>query len=318
MSSTTNNSSTKVFSWASVASGKKQTQAEIEADRAKIREQEAEKKRQLLEKKKEQELREQLIKEKREHEFARKNAIRLALIAKQEAESAEYFKRENGYWPVSVKPRYITDEARTTYTGWACHRLLDVPRNVNERAMKFIEHLLVNFPEVTSTCNTVGDFKQVFMDAYIGYVIRNFGKSAIENTDTTRFVQYEELQKWVVQEEAEFKAASDTLRLNRGGIVPSPPWFNKAWVFAKNVNFENCLWAMNSLSKTFEMETLDETTGKPNTGFVRIEGNPKNTTTKLTWLTNLETYEGFPHQTKPVCKQKREQQEQDREDEWFD
>jgi hypothetical protein len=314
----TTNSSTKVFTWASVASGKKQTQSEIEAQRAKVREQEAERKRQLLEKKKEQELRQRLIKEKREDEFAQQNAGRLAQIAKQEEEMAERFKRENGYWPVSVKPRYVTDEARTTYTGWACHRLLDVPRNVNERAMKFIEHLLVNFPEVTTTCPTVGDFKQVFMDAYIGYVIRNFGKAVIENTATTRAVQYEELQKMVVQEEAEYNAASDLLRRNRCGIIPSPPWFNKVWVFAKNVNFESCLWAMNALSKTFEMETLDETTGKPNTGFVKIASNTLPMASKLTWLTNLETYEGFPHQTKPVCKQKREQQEREREDEWFD
>jgi len=290
----------------------------VEADRAKVRAQEAEKKRQLSEKKKEQELREQLIKEKREHASAQQNASRLALIAKQEQESAEHFKRENGYWPVSVKPRYVSDEARTVYTGWACHRLLDVPRNVNERAMKFIEHLLVNFPEVTSTCPTVGDFKQVFMDAYIGYVIRNFGKAVIKNTATTRAVQYEELQKWVVQEETEYNAASESLRRNRGGIVPAPPWFDKAWVFAKNVNFESCLWAMNSLSKTFEMETLDETTGKPNTGFVNIASNTLPMASKLTWLTNLETYEGFPHQTKPACKQKREQQERERADEWFD
>jgi hypothetical protein len=308
----------KVFTWASVASGKKQTQFEIEAEQAKVREQEADKKLQLLEKKDEEELRARLRKEKREHEFTAQNASRLAQIAKEEEEMVEHFKRENGYWPIAVKTRYVTNEANSLTTDWAGRRTLEVPRNVNERAMKFIEYMLVNYPEVTTTCPTVGDFQQVFMDAYIGYVTRNFGKSVIEDASATRAVQYEELQKWVVQEEAEYNEANDALRRNRGGIIPTPPWYNKVWVFAKNVNFENCLWAMNARSKTFEMATLDEITEKPHTGFVQIASNTLPRASKLTWLTNLETYEGLPHQTKTACKQKREQQERERNDEWFD
>jgi len=315
--SVSTSNSTKVFTWASVAGGKKQTQADLEAERTKVKEQEVEKKRQLLEKYKEAELRTRLITEKREHEFATQNASRLARIAQQEQEAAEYCKRENGYWALPVKPRHVIDEAKTVYTGWTRYRILDVPRNVNARAMKFIEHMLVNYPEVTSTCPTLGDFKQVFVDAYMGYLVRNFGKSAIENITATRAIQYEYLQTWAIKEETEYKEAIEIIRRNQGGIVPAPPWFNKLWVFAKNVNFENCLWAMNSLSKTFEMETVDETTGKPNTGFVKIASNTLPSASKLTWLTNLETYEGFPHETKPMCKEKKEQQEREaREESW--
>ena len=115
MSTTSNTSvsnksiNTSVFTWSSVASGKKQTQAEIEAGHLKIKQQEDEKKRLIMEKQREQELLVRLASEKREHEFAQQNALRLYQIAEEEKERAERFTRVNGHWPIPVKIRYLLD-----------------------------------------------------------------------------------------------------------------------------------------------------------------------------------------------------------------
>ena len=88
--SNTSNTSPKVFTWASVAGGKKHTQADIEADRAKVRAHEEEKKRIEKEKLQEGELRARLIKEKKEHEFEEENSRRLLRIAQEEKERKEH------------------------------------------------------------------------------------------------------------------------------------------------------------------------------------------------------------------------------------
>ena len=316
---------TSVFTWSSVASGKKQTQAEIEAGHLKIKQQEDEKKRLIMEKQREQELLVRLASEKREHEFAQQNALRLCQIAEEEKERAERFTRENGHWPIPVKIRYIEEEiAPGAYFRNTRHQ--PVPKNVNERAMKFIEEMLVNYPEVTTTCKTVGDFRKVFADAYIAHLLWVYDKRAIEQccfphsiTKDNRGVLYDAFQKWVLEGEVEYKQDCAEFK-RRQGLVPTPPWVDKKWVFGKNVNFQSCLWAMNNLSKTFEMETLDEATGKPNTGFARIQGNPKYNYSydypTIEWLTNLETYQGLPHERKEECFQKRQEKERVERDEW--
>jgi hypothetical protein len=305
--STANVNPTKVFSWSSVASGsKKQSNAELEAERAKVKAEEAkveakveaqerERKQQLFEKYKQQELLKGLDREKQAREYAEQ-------IAKQEKSIEECNKRENGCW-VTLRTRQVVDDAQTIKRGWNCYRTLDVPKNVNERAMEFIEQMLVNYPEVATTCKTVGEFKQVFMDAYVGYALENYLMPTDVSTVTTRAEQYAEFQRWVASEEAGYKKESAAFQRTRGGFVPTPPWVrNKKWVFGKNVNFENCLWAMNVLSKTFEME---EPLGNPHTGFVQITGNPHIDSSKLTWLnTDLGNYKGIPHAKKEACKQK--------------
>jgi len=301
--STANVNPTKVFSWSSVASGgKKQSNAELEAERAKVKaeqarveQQERERKQQLFEKYKQQELLKGLDREKQAREYAEQ-------IAKQEKSIEECNKRENGCW-VTLRTRQVLDDAQTIKRGWNCYRTLDVPKNVNERAMEFIEQMLVNYPEVVTTCKTVGEFKQVFMDAYVGYASGNYLMPIDVSTVTTRAEQYAEVQRWVASEEAEYNKQSAEFRRKQVGFTPTPPWVrNKKWVFGKNVNFENCLWAMNVLSKTFEME---EPVGNPHTGFVQITGNPHVVSSKLTWLNaDLGNYKGIPHAKKAACKQK--------------
>jgi hypothetical protein len=316
MSKPLTSNSTKVFTWSSVASGKKQTQAEIEDARTKEQAKKAEQERALFEKRKEEQLRETLILQNRSKEFAMQNALRFERAAKEEKERQEYFSRERGYWAKEVNIRY--ENNMSPVTCFDQYRMLEVPLNVNERSMKFIQHMLVNYPEVTSTCKTVGNFKKVFMEAYIQYVKRHYEDTNVNyssaifaklnNTPNETFVeQGENLQGWAAYEEGLYKSSQAELKRTGNGVVPRPPWFDKLWVFVKNVSFTSCLWAMNEKSKTFEMET--KTGNNFNTGFVKIIGPPYTDTSLLIWLTDLETYKGFPHKEKPVCKQRREEEE---------
>jgi hypothetical protein len=309
---------TKVFTWASVTSGKKQTQAEVEAERAKEREKKAEKERLRLEKYEEEQFRQKLIKEKREKEFEVQNASRIAQKEKQEKHAQQHFTREKGHWAKSVEMRY--EEIPSDFIGWKNYRKLEVPRNVNERSMKYIQWMLVNYPEVTSTCKTVCDFKEVFMGAYIAYVKKNYGEVNVDKASTffanfngtpndTFVDQGENLQGWAAYEEGLFKSQQAELQRKGYGINPSPPWIDQFWIFVKNVSFQSCLWAMNDRSKTFEMETK---TGEMfNTGFVRITGAPYADKSTLTWLTDLTTYRALPHSSKPACQQKRQAEERE-------
>ena len=321
MSSANVTNPTKGFTWASVASGRKnQTQAELEANRTKEREEAIYNGRKFLEEQqqrlKQREIANRLVKQQQNQEIEREKSKRAVILAEQEKAREECNKRENGWW-VGVKTRQVVDVAQTNTGGWTCYRRLDVPKNVNERAMDFIEQMLVNYPEVTTTCKTVGEFKQVFMDAYIGYALGHYLLPAEISTVTTRAEQYAAFQRWVASEEAEYKKASASFRRNQSGFEPTPPWVrNKKWVFGKNVNFENCLWAMNTLSKTFEME---EPIGAPHTGFVQITGNPHVDSSRLTWLnSDLGNYKGIPHTPKPVCRQKQAILDKESQEAWDD
>ena len=317
---------TKVFTWASVASGKKQTQVEIEADRAKEREKQSPQERARLEKYEEEQLRKNLAKQKKEAEFIEKNAERLAQKEKQEKEHAEYYSREKGHWAKEVETRY--EKIICPKTKFEKYRMLDVPRNVNERSLKYIQWMLVNYPEVTATCKTVGDFKKVFMEAYIAYAKKYYGEEKVEkasaffakfngNSPNETFVEKgENLQGWAAYEEGLLKSAEAEFKRKGYGFHVVPPWVNKLWVFVKNVSFLSCLWAMNERSKTFEMET--KTDDAFNTGFVRIASSTLPDDSTLTWLTDLTTYRGFPHKPKPVCKQKRDEEERREREEWSD
>ena len=173
--------------------------------------------------------------------------------------------------------------------------------------------MLVNYQEVTSTCKTVGDFRKVFNDAFILNAKYMFGISvtvACEkfarfngmSPNDTLIEQYHNLQGWVALEEGEY----NSLIKSKGNYSkPTPPWIQQLWIFAKNVSFEACLWAMNENSKSFEILSEDENK-TVHTGFVKITGGPYNDASTLTWHANLETYKGLEHREKHACRQKRE------------
>ena len=225
-----------------------------------------------------------------------KTTARQTTARQMEEERIAAFKtRDNGFWTKSVTKRVAIYEfilEGHTYIG---NKRLDVPHNVSERAMEYVERYLVNFPELTTTCKTVGELKSEFCVAYMRYTLNNKYKdnsTLLLLIDKTEEQQYARLQQWVMDEEASYKARQNQPR-------PYEPWRNPLWVFAKNVTFEKCLWAMNIESKTFE--TLDSS-GKTNTGFISVEGNPSNDDSKITWLTDLSTYQGIEHYQKVTSK----------------
>jgi hypothetical protein len=211
----------------------------------------------------------------------------------EEKRIAAFKTRDNGFWTKRVTNRVAIYEfilEGHTYIG---NKRLDVPHNVNKRAMEYVERYLVNFPELTTTCKTVGELKSEFCVAYMRYALNNkYKDNGIQLISKIEEQQYARLQKWVMDEEASYKARQNQPR-------PYEPWRNPLWVFGKNVTFENCLWAMNVDSKTFE--TLDSS-GKTNTGFISVEGNPSNDDSKITWLTDLSTYQGIQHNEKVTAR----------------
>lgn len=324
------NNATKVFSWASVASGKKKTQADIEAERAKERAKEREAQAQLNRAKLETvQTRNSFATLKRVPGLDVQNTARNAQLEKQEY--AKYFTRENGHWDKSFPIKY--DNYTCRVSGFERHRRLDVPRNVNERSMKFIEKMLANYPEVTTTCKTVGEFKEVFISAYMVYVKKYYTESrvnsscetfakfkksisSVSNENETLSDQYYNLQGWVALEEGEYNSAQKELDKLGYGIHRTPPWIDQLWVFVKNVSFESCLWAINERSNTFEMDT--KTGDKINTGFVRIIGSSVSDDSQLIWLTDLNSFESLPHNSKPDCRQKKEEKSRKDDYLWFD
>ena len=303
MASTT---STKIFTWSSVTSGKKQTQAEVAAAQAVIVEQarlkkDAEEAAKLAARQKQVLLKNiKLINERALLEERYKQKF------EREAAETLYYTKENGFWKKIAPPGYCNT---TCEAGIAApRRYLEVPPNVSERAMNYIEEYLVNFPAEATKCRTVGEFKKAFIEAFIPYISQKY-KTQLNSLDDYEHAhnlqddcRYKTIQAWVADCDAEYKAEPSRLA----------PWYNPLWIFAKNVTFEKCLWAMNVVSKTFEMDTCDSTLGKPYTGFIAVEGNPASMSAKINWLQpDLTTYTGLPHNRKPFCKQKVKKQEEE-------
>jgi hypothetical protein len=194
--------------------------------------------------------------------------------------------REKGYWKKVTYKRLHDDHDDHA------NKLLKIPANVNERAVHFIESFLATFPEEAQKCTTIGDLQLLFQNTYVPYVRVQYPRQA-----TDSMTDYSTIQKWVAAEEQQYTADKA-----KGMLFP-PPWLNSLWVFAKNVTFENCLWALSYLSKTFLMDQLDEK-GIPYTGYLRILGDPKKADSFIIWLDNLSTYQPYRHERKIKYKQR--------------
>jgi len=304
------------FTWASVAKGGNkeclsETIARQEAEKAALKKTKEEKARILKEQENERVLRESLIQAGKEQEFL----IKKAEQEKEAAAIAERYSKKNGYYWTNANFNFDV-------------KYLEVPKNVSERALKYTEEFITNFPEV-SACKTISEFKTAYMAALIPYIHVKYynskydrGFSAFEywleknntseikkNTPTTPLEEYTNLQRWVQARETEWQRLSERDKSNNPHLQP---WSNNLWVFAKNVTFEKCLWTLDMRSKTFAISggvrNEDETTYV--WGLIQISDQ------NITWLVpELENYHFYPHKNKPECKKKTEQR-QKRMDEW--
>ena len=296
-------SATKVFTWASVASGKKQTQAEVEAsrlaERKKIEAEQEAKECDRLEQESTIHMRKMLAREKQEKE----QAILHGQCLQKKAEIDEKYTKENGYWMQNVRRWPI---------GTRC---LEVPPSVSERAMEYVEHFLVTFPELQQQALTIGTFKKAFINAYVPYVYAKFYSWCMVNQNSlmaylnaprlTNEDKYALMQMWVSEQETKYNRMPNDYNKKL-----SQPWRNAFWVFAKNVTYEKCLWAMDAKSKTFEMPKLDPA-GETVYGFAVIEGNPTHDASKIVWQTDLVNYIGHVHKKKPENGKKLAQREKE-------
>lgn len=144
-------------------------------------------------------------------------------------------------------------------------KILDVPPNVNERAMKFIELFVKVFPTESQACLTIAEFQSLFKTKYPSYVQSKFSRLYFAAT-------YDELQAWVVD-------CEKTMR---------EPWRNAMWIFLKHVTFENCIRALSS--DAFQVNTLEN----QYPGYCRVVDN-----TYIVWHTNLMTFKPYRHHPKP-------------------
>jgi hypothetical protein len=260
------------FMWNSVvAGGKKKTIEEDQAEKAALRKQQQDI----------YDAEERARQEKRERKLAeeqRKYAEQLEEERIRLEQIDEKYTRENGYWHYKNQ----------TGSNWS-HPNLDVPPTVNEKAMKYVEEWLGVFPEVRNMCKTLGELKTAFATALVHRLIYMFDNRWGNNESFLLYEKanalpsdnaaerYNSLQAWVKHLEKTCKQ----------------PWEQTPmWSLAKNVNFENCLWAINEKSQTFK--TQNEA-GEWQWGFIRLQEGVD----AVTWICrDIREYNRIEHNPK--------------------
>ena len=286
------------FVWAKLVAGQKQNLLEVEAEeKAKAVEEKAraelaqqkrqEKQEQEAEARRISKLKEDLARIGKLAEFEKQNA---AEIERQKVRDAKY-SRENGWWSL-ISVRYPDD-----------HQQRPIPKTVNEKALRFVQHWLTVFGDQLAPLTTLGQLEEAFQqtvvpnllmvhdrssDQFLTWEKRTFGSNTLPNK-----VRYQHLQQWVATEEKEYQA--DPSRYG------SPPWAVwSLWVFAKNITWQNCLFAMSKVSGTF-----------PGNGLLQITGHFSKPTSAIKWLVPLEPYIGTYFIQKPISIAKRKRLDED-------
>ena len=293
------------FVWAKLVNGEKKdivaVQAEEKAKKEAAELARLEKEKKLREDWQELQLRATLIKEGKEAEFNKMNAIRIAEEEARQKMMAEKYSRENGYWYKSLT---YSEEDYTRF---------DVPKKVNEKSLEFVQLWLTNYPELVKI-TTLGDLQAAFCAAFIPWISQNHRRSvdAFETWEKNEYPlnnvhaqRYAHLQAWVIHEEQEYNTVA--AKNYSFGISRSAPWvLYPMWIDAKQITWENCLFAMSKISGTF-----------PN-GLLEITGHYTKPTSQIKWVVSLEPYIVTRFKRKPdsAMKKKREQEreEQDRDD----
>jgi hypothetical protein len=299
---------TTPFVWAKLVNGEKKDLAAVQAEE-KAKKEAAEfayleNEKKIREAWQEQQLRDKLIKEGKAAEFNKMNAIRIAEEQARQKMMDEKYSRENGYWSKSLT---YSEEDYTSF---------NVPKKVNEKSLEFVQLWLTNYPELAKI-TTLGDLQAAFYTAFIPWISQKHPRSvdAFETWEKNEYPllygenvsaqRYAHLQAWVIHEEKEYNTAA--AKNYSFGISRSAPWaMYSIWIDAKQITWENCLFAMSKISGTF-----------PN-GLLEITGHYSKPTSQIKWVVSLEPYIVTRFKRKPdsEMKKKREQQreEQDRDD----
>jgi hypothetical protein len=281
-----------VFNWASVAKGKPQLTADVEADK---------KEKERLAKAEKAE-RERLAWEANAPMRARQDAAVHAIRKKEQEQSSarqnykdehdRKFSKEGGWlmgqWPTSHEVPY--------------NLRLTVPKHVNERARDWAERALASWWPVWEKCETVEALRGVFINAFVPF--------ALEHGNYKRVYDYEHWEKKECKAKGTHAERYANLVKWVKAIEADQPYWNPLWVACKNITFENCLWAMNVEARTFR--AMDKLCPEAQiTGFLQVEGQV------VTWLADFTKYIPYLHDPKPKSQQAIEAR-QARDEEQFD
>ena len=200
--------------------------------------------------------------------------------------------RAQGFWINKIK-----------YTR-GIDQVLAVPQTVNARALEFIERVVVNWPEWQETCDTVGKLRQGFYTAYAIHV-----KSQYRTFQEWHAVHFYNSKDASTEEPADLYNSLQMWVALKKKNEPNP-WRNALWIFAENVTFEKCLWALNVASNTFASlltsSVASDLVVQP--GLVQLLTPIVNDLTPIKWLQDLNNYRftAIAHAPKPACKEKLE------------
>lgn len=294
------------FVWAKLVQGKKMNLAESQAEEAAkaqlAKQVRLEKETKETEECKDRFLKEQLKKEKREHEFEQAKAAQKI----HDAEIDAKYSVENGYWH--------NEEKYKEYVDFMSYR--DVPRSVNKHALDFAQKFLTYNGAKAAKCTTLFELEEVFYDAYAPYALMNYQRSANDfikwekttfplGADVKKYeniARYTHLQQWMTQEKVEWESKPKSHQ-----YLNCAPWsLYPIWIFLSNVNWLTFLKAIDEKSGAFE------------TGIIKIEGNPLNMASPITWQVSLEPYLCTRFHEKAPCAAKKKRQDEDWEDSMLD
>ena len=290
------------FVWSKLVVGKKQDLLEVQAEekaRAELAQQKRQEKiNQQVEAFRISKLKEDLARIGKLAEFEKKNAEEI----QRQKDSDTKYSRENGWW--------VNTQIQYTHNYYQEQR--QIPKTVNERALHFVQHWLTVFGDQLKHCTTLGHLEEAFQNAVVPNLLMQHQRSSCEFLSWEKQTfgdillpnknRYAHLQQWVAQEEKKYKA-------NPRGYG-TPPWASwSLWVFAKNITWQNCLFAMSKVSGTF-----------PLNGLLQITGHFSKPTSTIKWLVPLEPYISTYFNQKPISDSKRKRlEEEDRndDDDWL-
>lgn len=217
------------------------------------------------------------------------------IYIQREKERKVYFNRENGCWKIKIYPQLLNIYRDGNFVSL----VHNVPKTVNIRAMHYIEHMVVNFPEWTNI-KSVGEFRNAFIHAFVKNLEFRFDvgtlKRKCENWDTNleSGELYIQFRSWIAKAIAEY--TSSKIDNTSDCILPNP-WHDPVWKFGYGLSFENCLWALCSESKAFVQPSSDKKSIIY--GLLHIDSMWNNMTdnTKFSWLTTLDPYTAYEYKS---------------------
>lgn len=180
----------------------------------------------------------------------------------EEAQKAE-MSRKDGTWKNYYFPTVFPEKNEKRIR----------PKNVPIIVLNFLQRMLTVSGKEFSTCTTVGEFHDKFIEMFVPWFFANFqrdneAKNYVygigSSPDLSHKQAYNRLQEWVKSVSKNFSG---------------DPWKELHGFTAANIiTPESVLYAMSDTSRSFEK------------GILKINGHTKNPGSKIAWIVSLDPY----------------------------